>query len=223
MRRHRRSISILHQRRRAPGTAGIGTDLGAFSAAADQVIVDFTTPTLERLVPSTFAGSRSLFVTGLPRSGTTLTEEILLGHSAVDDGAEVNLFAPALLSTLGLGLPNAVAYEQRSQSPDPWGEIGKDYARFIDMRFRSSGFVVDKSLGQSVLMGLMLHALPSARIAWLRRSPEDAALSCFRTFFATGLNWTCSLQDIADYMRVEDRLLTHWKSVFPDRILVVRI
>jgi hypothetical protein len=63
--------------------------------------------------------------------------------------------------------------------------------------------------------------MPEARIAWLRRSPDDVALSCFRTFFTQGLSWTCSLTDIADYMRMEDRLLAHWRSVFPDRILVV--
>ncbi len=67
----------------------------------------------------------------------------------------------------------------------------------------------------------MLHALPEARIAWLRRTPEDVALSCFRTFFSTGLSWTCSLNDIADYMRVEDRLFDHWRTIFPERILVV--
>ncbi len=47
------------------------------------------------------------------------------------------------------------------------------------------------------------------------------ALSCFRTYFATGLHWTWSLTDIADYMRTEDRLFAHWVDLFPERILVV--
>jgi tetratricopeptide (TPR) repeat protein len=196
-------------------------NVGAFHAAAGQVIRDFTAENLERLVPSAFEGGRSLFVTGLPRSGTTLTEQIILGHSAVVAGAEVNLFAPALIPTLGPGLAKAMAYQQRTGSTDPWGEIGADYARFIEMRFRSAGLIVDKSLSQSLLMGLLLHALPDARVAWLCRSPDDVALSCFRTFFSTGLDWTCSLQDIADYMRAEDRLFEHWRSTFGNRILVV--
>jgi hypothetical protein len=81
--------------------------------------------------------------------------------------------------------------------------------------------VVDKSLGQSLIIGTMLHALPDARIAWLRRSPEDVALSCFSTYFSRGLPWTWSLADIADTMRVEDLLFAHWRDLFPERILVV--
>ena len=196
-------------------------DVAPFRAAGDEVIRGFTPENLGRLMPSRFKGQRSLFVTGMPRSGTTLTEQILLGHSAVGEGEEVNLFGTALMPTLGIGLQQALAYQQRSNSVDPWGEIGRDYAHFIDMRFRSAGLVVDKSLGQSLLIGLMLHALPDARIAWLRRAPEDVALSCFRTYFATGLPWSWSLTHIAEVMKVEDRLFEHWTKVFPERILAV--
>ena len=127
----------------------------------------------------------------------------------------------ALIPTHGGGLAESLAYQQRSNHADPWGEIGRDYARLVDTHFRSSSLVVDKSLGQSLLTGLLLHSLPDARIAWLRRSPDDVALSCFRTYFTTGLGWTSSLTDIADYMRTEDRLFDHWRGLFPDRILVV--
>lgn len=196
-------------------------NISNFEALASQIVSDFTYERLKRLTPSGLQEQRSLFVTGLPRSGTTLTEQILLGHSAVVDGEEINLFGAALIPTLGIRLQDALAFQQRSTWADPWGEIGRDYARFLDMRFTTPGVVVDKSLGQTILTGLILHALPNARIAWLRRSPEDVALSCFRTYFATGLPWSWSLTDIADYMQVEDRLFDHWRSVFPERILVV--
>ena len=67
----------------------------------------------------------------------------------------------------------------------------------------------------------MLHSAPDVRIAWLRRDPEDVALSCFKTSFTTGLPWTWSLTDIAEMMRAEDRLFDHWTALFPERILVV--
>jgi len=198
-----------------------GPDVNQFAAAADRVISDFTTANLGKLSPSS-AVSRSLFVTGMPRSGTTLVEQIMLGHSAVTDGAEVNVFGAAMMPVRGVGWAQALTLQQRSGSEtNPWTEIGEDYARLIDVRFPLPGRVVDKSLGQSLTVGLMLHALPEARIAWLKRSPDDVALSCFRTFFSTGLPWTTSLSDIAVYMRAEDRLLAHWRTVFPDRILVV--
>jgi len=55
----------------------------------------------------------------------------------------------------------------------------------------------------------------------LQRSPDDVALSCFRTFFSAGLPWTTNLSEIAIHMRAEERLLVHWRTVFPDRILTV--
>jgi len=196
-------------------------DTAPFCQAAEKTIRDFTSENMKKLRPSGFEGQRSLFVTGLPRSGTTLTEQILLGHSGVADGAELNRFQAALIPTISRGFEGALAYQERSGHADPWGEIGRDYAYLIDLHFRSTGNVIDKSLGQSLLVGLMLHALPDARIAWLRRSPEDVALSCFRTYFSTGLHWTWSLTDIADFMRAEDRLFEHWSTRFPERILVV--
>lgn len=196
-------------------------DSDQHNRAANEAIADYTAQSLARLIPSRADDQRSLFVTGLPRSGTTLTEQILRGHSQVVDGGEVNLFGSALLPTLGLRFADALAYQQRSDGDDPWGEIGRDYDRFLDMRFPAPGLVIDKSLGQSLLVGLMLHALPNARIAWLRRSPEDVALSCFKTQFDSGLAWAWSLVDIADFMRTEDRLFEHWRTQFPERILAV--
>lgn len=196
-------------------------DTSRFTTAAEAIVREFTAEDLERLTPSGFDTQRSLFVTGLPRSGTTLVEQILLGHSAVADGEEVNLFGTALMPTRGIAIENALRYERGSASTDPWGEIARDYSHLIDLRFRSEGVVVDKSLGQSLLVGLMLHALPQARIAWLRRAPEDVGLSCFSTYFSTGLPWTWSLTEIADHMRAEDRLFAHWRELFPDRILAV--
>lgn len=195
-------------------------DTQAHRLAAEQIIRDFTPANLAGLTPSAFERRRSLFVTGLPRSGTTLTEQMLVSHSAVAEGAELNLFETALMPLLGNSYANAARYSESGQA-DPWGDIARDYAHLVDVHFRSPELVVDKSLGQGLVIGLLLHSMPEARIAWLRRSPEDVAFSCFKTYFTTGLKWTCSLTDIADYMRAEERLFDHWRSVFPDRILVV--
>ena len=197
-------------------------DVAQYRAAADKVIAEFTADNIARLRPSRLESQRSLFVTGLPRSGTTLTEQILLGHSMVTDGAELNLFRAALIPLLGSGIADALGYERRADTADPWGDIGRDYGRLVDQRFPSPGLVVDKSLGHSLMIGLLLHAMPDARIAWLRRTPDDIALSCFRTYFSSGLPWTWSLTEIADYMKAEDRLFEHWRSVFGERILAVR-
>ncbi|MES2119638.1 MAG: sulfotransferase [Pseudomonadota bacterium] len=188
----------------------------------DRVIQDFTPGSMAKLVPSRAQTDRPMFVTGIPRSGTTLVEQILAAHSQVGDGAEVNLFKPALIPTLNEGMSGALAYQERAGKEDPWGEIAADYSHFLDMRFRAPGRVVDKSLGQTQLIGLLLHALPNARLVWLRRSAEDTALSCFQTYFTSLLQWSWSWADIASHLRDEERLIEHWRALFPDRILVVQ-
>jgi hypothetical protein len=70
-------------------------------------------------------------------------------------------------------------------------------------------------------MGLILHALPSSNVIWMRRSPEDTALSCYRNFFSSPIPWSWSFTDIAHYFRLEDRLHAHWAALFPERILTV--
>ena len=194
----------------------------ARSALADRIIEEFTHENLRSLRPSGAGEQRSLFVTGLPRTGTTLVEQIVTSHSQVADGAETNLLRPALIPTLDYSLDGALAYQAREDgNADPWGDIGRDYLRFIDMRFRAPGLVVDKTTLLSTYMGLLLHTLPEARVVWLRRDPEDAALSCFRTYFTSAVPWSWSFEDIATQMRAEDRLFEHWRSLAPDRILVV--
>jgi tetratricopeptide (TPR) repeat protein len=196
-------------------------DADSASAAANRVIRDFTAERMRELKPSAIGEQRSIFVTGLPRSGTTLVQQMLTAHSRVTDGDEVGLFKAALIPTLNYGFDGAIAYQNRTASGDPWGDIARDYAKFIDMRFRPLGLVVDKTLGQSTLTGLLLHALPDAKIVWLRREAEDAALSCFRTCFTTSTPWSWSIEDIANHFAIEDALFEHWCDVFGDRILVV--
>lgn len=197
-------------------------DAVALERQADGLIRDFTPEAVKRLTPSLASEQRSIFVNGLPRSGTTLVEQILTSHSKVVDGGEVNLLHPALIPTVDYSFSGALAYQGREAgNSDPWGDIARDYRRLIDMRFRFPGLVVDKTLGQSVLMGLLLHSQPQAKILWMRRNPDDVALSCFKTFFTATTPWSWSFADIGRHFRVEDRLFEHWTRQFGDRILVV--
>jgi tetratricopeptide (TPR) repeat protein len=196
-------------------------DLGTMERFAEALIRDFTPERMSRLTPS---GNprRALFVNGLPRSGTTLVEQILVSHSDVADGGEVNLLRAALIPTGDYSFDGALNYERAMAGrADPWGTIADAYFRLLQMRFRTPGQVIDKTLGHSHFMGLLMHALPGARVVWMRRDPEDTALSCFRTYFTSGVPWSWSLEDIGFFFRLEDRLHAHWASLFPDRILTV--
>jgi hypothetical protein len=171
------------------------------------------------LRPSECASNRPIFVHGLPRSGTTLVEHLLCAHSDVSDGAEINLFRIALMA-LDLTSGQAIrAYE--ANGPDVWSRAGDGFLHLLDERFGPDGRIVDKTLNHSWMFGLIHHVVPNAPLIWMRREPAASALSCFCTRFATGLDWTWSLTDIAQRFREEDDLHRHWSDVLGDKLLTV--
>jgi hypothetical protein len=92
----------------------------------------------------------------------------------------------------------------------------------LEQRFGRGGRIIDKTLNHSLFLGFILHALPNAKVIWMRRDPQDTAISCFRSFFGTGtIPWSCSLADIGWHFRLEDALHAHWTRIFPERILTV--
>lgn len=196
-------------------------DPQALENFADGLIRDFTGKAMNSLKPVEVSPRKALFVNGLPRSGTTLAEQILVSHSQVEEGAEINLVRAALIPAGDRSLAQALAYQERVTSEDPWGVLASDYFDMLRQRFRTDQLVVDKTLGQSHFMGLLMHMLPEARVIWMRRNPDDVALSCFRNYFSSKLPWSWSLEDIGRFMRIEDRLFDHWRELFGDRILVV--
>jgi len=211
------------------GAAAMRTsfDAPAIERFVRGVLSDFTAENLARLTPSGCDSDRTIFVTGLPRSGTTLVEQILASHSAVEDGEEINLFCCALIPAGDFSWRGALEYQQRAPAgADPWGDIGRDYLSMLDQRFGPragrGGRIVDKTLNHSRFLGLILHALPNAKVIWLRRDPQDTAISCFRTYFGTGtIPWSCALSDIGWHFQLEDALYAHWSHLHPDRILTV--
>jgi tetratricopeptide (TPR) repeat protein len=197
-------------------------DSGHHEDLAEALIRDFTAEGAKHLTPVSQPRRRALFATGLPRSGTTLIEQILVSHSQIAEGAEVN-FVRASLSgnTFDNSFAGAMEYQQRFAGADPWGRVAANYFRMLEMRFRTDALVVNKMPLLSIQMGLILHMLPEARVVWVRRNPDDAALSCFRTFFSQPVAWSWSLEEIGRCFAVEDRLFAHWSEQFPERILPV--
>lgn len=173
-----------------------------------------------RLPGAGVPSSRPIFVFGLPRSGTTLVEQILVSHDAVADGAEINLFSTAAMSIQGF-TPAAVEAFAASRGARGFDAIGHAYLDMLEQRFGPEGRIVDKTLNHSRYLGLIRHVLPDARFIWLSRSPGAVAWSCFRTRFARGVDWSWSLEDMGRYFRGEDRLREHWTELLGDRVLTV--
>lgn len=196
-------------------------DADRADAYVQDIVSEFDRSFLDSLPPSQETSNRPIFVLGLPRSGTTLVEQILVSHDQVHDGAEVNLFRPA-----SMALNDYLARELRESLQGPGGaslptRIARTYLHLLNERFGKEGRVVDKTLNNTRHLGVIHHVLPGARFVWLRRHPAGIAWSCYRTRFARGVDWTRSLGDIARYFKSEDRLHAHWTTVLGDRLLTV--
>lgn len=166
------------------------------------------------------APGRALFVMGLPRSGTTLVEQILASHSSVSDGGEINLLSTAASPRRGLGPAQVTAHYVDGEA-GPFTALNDNYAHLLEERFGPEGKIVDKSLGNTRFAGLIAAAMPDAPIIWLRRDPFDTAWSCFRTHFNLGLGWSFDLADIARHFAAEEIIFRHWKAALGDRMLVI--
>jgi len=162
--------------------------------------------------------SRPIFVTGLPRSGTTLVEQILASHSQVANGAELNIAQHVAVLTGGNSGHDLQAYLDKGGSIN---EVANLYLHLLTEKFGSQGRIVDKTIDVSRYMGLIAAALPDAPLIWMRRDPIDSAWSCFRTFFIHGVGWSYNLEDIAHHFLLEDALLAYWKDRLGKRLLVV--
>lgn len=161
---------------------------------------------------------RTIFATGLPRSGTTLVEQILTSHSAVGDGAEFGGLALLAADVGGRSCP-ALARHVETRGT---ASAARLWSHWLDERFPAPGRVVDKTIDASRFLGLAAALLPEAPLLWITRDPLDRAWSCFRTNFLGGaIPWSYDLADIAAHFRLEDRLLTQWQEILGDRLMVV--
>jgi tetratricopeptide (TPR) repeat protein len=193
----------------------------AYRAFVDAVIKGFTPEVLAGLPASGLDTDRPIFVLGLPRSGTTLVEQILVSHSSVMNGGELGMFHTATMALDGYSPAEVERFASRPDAGEAFAALGRAYLHLLDERFGPAGRVVDKTLNHTRMLGLIRHIFPNARFIWLRRDPADTALSCFRSHFAQGVPWSWSLSDIGRHFADEDRLYDHWTRLFPDAILTV--
>jgi len=167
--------------------------------------------------------NRSIFVVGLPRSGTTLLQRILTAHQKVSGGGEFSGMAVATMDWRRRSHDNL---EYLSRQPDGGAaaltEMAQIYTHLADERFGTKDLIVDKSISNTYHAGLIARVFPDAPILVTERNIHDVAWSCFRTCFNRGLNWSWSLENIASHFRAEEKLLNHWRSVLEDRLIVVK-
>ncbi len=161
-----------------------------------------------------------IFIAAMPRSGTTLLEQMIGGHSQAFCVGERAAFNIALSTTLNTGHNLATAQTIDAVTDFP-GAIQQAIENYRDSRqiTRAAGKrVIDKSIGNWNVLGMILLAFPNAKIVHIRRHPLDIIYSCYQQPFDSGHFYSNDLLSLAQMYRIYDDQMQEWKQLFPDSI-----
>jgi len=165
-----------------------------------------------------------IFILGLPRSGSTLLEQVLASHGEVEGTSELP-YIGRLATSLNRNRGDGINYPEamRELGPAHFAALGAEYLQLSRMHRRTDApRFIDKMPNNFPNVGFIATILPNARIIDARRHPLDACLSCFRQLFAKGQNFTYDLTEIGEYYLQYQRMMDHWARVLPGRVLTVQ-
>ncbi|HWN07057.1 MAG TPA: sulfotransferase, partial [Steroidobacteraceae bacterium] len=189
----------------------------------DRIRAVFDAQFLARHAGSGDADPAPIFVVGLPRSGSTLIEQILSSHSAVDATHELPEVG-RLIQQIGRDRSDRVAYPEavRDYDAGSWAALGRSYLEHTRQYRGAAPRFIDKNPNNFASVGLLALALPNARIVNARRHPLDACLSCYRQLFARGQPFSYDLTELGEYYLEYEKMMAHWHAVLPGRVLDVQ-
>jgi tetratricopeptide (TPR) repeat protein len=212
--------------RRGNGTqrAQVQYDPVQTEAVNDRILAVYTAELVETLRDAGNPDPSPIFILGLPRSGSTLLEQILAAHTDVEGTSELP-YIGKLASSLNYNRKDGINYPEamRELAPANVAALGTRYLELARIHRRSGApRFIDKMPNNFPNAGFIAALLPNAKIIDARRHPLDACLSCWRQLFAKGQNFTYDLTEIGEYYLQYQRMMDHWARVLPGRVLTVQ-
>ena len=163
-----------------------------------------------------------IFVVGLPRSGSTLVEQILASHSAIEGTAElpeIVAFSRRLGQRKRMDEPSAYPDILAALDAEQLGKLGEEYLERTRIQRRlGRPFFVDKMPNNFAHVGLIQLILPNAKIVDVRRHPLGCSFSCFKQHFARGQGFTYSLDEMGRYYHDYVELMAHFDAALPGQV-----
>jgi tetratricopeptide (TPR) repeat protein len=182
----------------------------------------FTREFFARCTGSGAAARDPIFIIGLPRSGSTLLEQILASHSLVEGTMElpdIPQLARELAGRKGPDEAEGFFHSVAALSSAELRELGERYLEQTRaFRKTETPYFIDKMPNNCLYVGLIHLILPNARIIDARRHPLGCGLSCFKQHFARGQSFTYALEDLGRYYRDYVELMAHFDAVLPGRV-----
>jgi tetratricopeptide (TPR) repeat protein len=183
------------------------------SSFADDMLRSYSREAMAKAADCGSASMKPVFVSGMPRSGTSLVEQIIASHPSARGAGELQFWPDTVRANQG-ELRQGILGEQARK------KLAEDYLSILALQGPDALRVVDKTNFNCDYLGLLHSVFPKARIIYVRRDPIDTCLSCYFQNFSAGLSFTMDLSALADYYRVHQRLMKHWTTALPARTLL---
>ena len=186
----------------------------------DEVINTFTAEFLNQKTGLGHNSNEPIFIVGLPRSGSTLIEQILASHSLVEGTKELPDLSKLGVKlsksrTRGMKYPNAVT----DMSDAEFSDYGKSYIQTTKRYRTDKPYFIDKMPNNFAHIGFLKLILLNAKVINATRHPLDSCMSSFKQLFYKGQSWSYDLFEIGEYYLEYDRVMKHWQEILPNEIL----
>ena len=190
---------------------------------SDKIIEVFTHEFFETRESFGYSDPAPILIVGLPRSGSTLIEQILSSHSQVDGTAELSDLMH-LGNQTGQNRFDKLKYPETliEMDADNVEGLGKDYIESTYHHCHGAAYFTDKMPNNFPYIGFLHLILPNAKVIDARRHPLDSCFGTFKQLFAKGQPFSYDLFDLGQYYKVYVRLMEHWDRVLPGKVLRVQ-
>lgn len=168
------------------------------------------------------ASRTPIFIVGLPRTGTTLTERIISSHSRVESVGETQFLPMVIRRESSIESVEKMTPEMiEASAKTDMGRIARGYMDAVQYRLGSSPMFIDKLPFNFLYLGFIIRAWPHARIVSLVRHPVDSCFSMYKQVFTWAYKFSYNLDTLADYYVAHERLARHWRTHLGDRLIEV--
>jgi tetratricopeptide (TPR) repeat protein len=184
------------------------------SRMVDSILQAFTADLVNRLSQDGSRSAKPIFIVGMPRSGTTLVEQILASHSQVEAAGELSTIAGLVHEIGRYGEPYPAGAKRLDSAAV--ASLSARYLDRLDTISRNARYVTDKMPFNFMHLGLIAALFPQARIFHCRRDPLDTCVSCFFTSFNESLAFASDLRALGKYYVTYRHMMDHWRAVLPE-------
>ena len=187
-----------------------------------QKIADvFSSSFFEKPVVTGDDDNTPIFILGMPRSGTSLVEQILACHPQVYGAGELNYIANMCT---GLGQEGGKSFPEIvvDLRPGDFKKFGREYVERLREHETTANYITDKMPHNFVNIGMIRATLPNAKIIHCNRNPMDTCLSLYKNIFSGAHNYAYELNELGQYYKLYLKLMDHWRQVLPGQIIEIQ-